>query len=209
MLLPHLGAVVIDGISRVAGAVEVRARPRASDATCPSCGKRSDRVHGRYERALADAAIAGQRVRIRLQVRRFKCMETSCARATFVEQVDGLTMRYGRRSQLLGTMLATIGLALAGRAGARLADRLGLATRVTPCCASCGRCRIVLSVWCRRSASTYPDPVIIPIMVDRYGVIGCAAGCLGSVVVVCVGIFRGFPGRRVGRLVAGTGQVSR
>ncbi|HUO40635.1 MAG TPA: hypothetical protein VMU34_23570 [Mycobacterium sp.] len=47
-------------------------------------------------------------------------------RATFVEQVDGLTRRYGRRSHLLGTMLAAIGLALAGRAGARLADRLGL-----------------------------------------------------------------------------------
>jgi len=126
VLLPHLAAVVIDGIVRVAGAVEVWARPRAGGANCPQCGKHSERVHGRYERRLADAPIAGQPVRIRLQVRRFKCAETSCARATFTEQVDGLTRRYGRRSHLLGTMLAAIGLALAGRAGARLADRLGL-----------------------------------------------------------------------------------
>ncbi len=132
MLLPHLAAVVTDGIVRVAGAVEVWARPRAGGATCPECGKRSERVHSRYERSLADAPIAGQPVRIRLQVRRFKCAETGCARATFAEQVDGLTRRYGRRSQLLGTMLAAIGLALAGRAGARLADRLGLgASRAT------------------------------------------------------------------------------
>ena len=128
MLLPHLAAVVIDGIVRVAGAVEVWARPRAGGATCPECGKRSQRVHSRYERRLADAAIGGQPVRIRLRVRRFRCAETGCARATFAEQVDGLTTRYGRRSQLLDTMLATIGLALAGRAGARLADRLGLGT---------------------------------------------------------------------------------
>ncbi len=128
MLLPHLAAVVTDGIVRVAGAVEVWARPRAGGATCPECGKRSERVHSRYERSLADAPIAGQPVRIRLQVRRFKCAETGCARATFAVQVDGLTRRYGRRSQLLGTMLAAIGLALAGRAGARLADRLGLGT---------------------------------------------------------------------------------
>jgi hypothetical protein len=85
-------------------------------------------VHSRYERRLTDAAIGGQPVRIRLRVRRFRCAETGCARATFAEQVDGLTTRYDRRSQLLGTMLATIGLALAGRARARLADRLGLGT---------------------------------------------------------------------------------
>lgn len=36
----------------------------------------------------------------------------------------GLTVRYGRHSQLLRTMLQAIGLALAGRAGARLALRL-------------------------------------------------------------------------------------
>lgn len=66
MLLPHLAAVVINGIVRAAGAVEVWARPRAGGATCPECGKRSERVHSRYERSLADAAIAGQPVRIRI-----------------------------------------------------------------------------------------------------------------------------------------------
>ena len=92
VLLPHLAAVVIDGIVRVAGAVEVWARPRAGGATCPECGKRSERVHSRYERRLADAAIGGQPVRIRLRVRRFKCAESGCARATFAEQVVAVTL---------------------------------------------------------------------------------------------------------------------
>jgi hypothetical protein len=48
VLLPHLAAVVIDGVVRVAGAVELWARPRAGGATCPECGKRSGRVHSRY-----------------------------------------------------------------------------------------------------------------------------------------------------------------
>ena len=47
------------------------------------------------------------------------------ARVTFVEQVEGLTSRHGRRSMLLRRMLEAIGLALAGRAGARLAAQLG------------------------------------------------------------------------------------
>jgi transposase len=45
---------------------------------------------------------------------------------TFAEQVDGLTTAYARRSPLLRGMLEAIGLALAGRAGARLGEVLGL-----------------------------------------------------------------------------------
>ncbi len=85
-------------------------------------------MHSRYERQLADAAVAGQRVRLCLRVRRFVCRTNDCGVKTFVEQVDGLTTRYGRRTVLLAEMVAAIGVALAGRAGERLAARLGLAT---------------------------------------------------------------------------------
>jgi transposase len=47
---------------------------------------------------------------------------------TFVEQVGGLTTRYARRTVLVRGMLESIGLALAGRAGTRLATALGLPT---------------------------------------------------------------------------------
>jgi transposase len=81
-------------------------------------------VHSRYQRWFDDAGIGGQPVRIRLLVRRFVCGTTACARKTFVEQVEGLTVRYGRRSPLLKAVLESIGLALAGRAGARLTQAL-------------------------------------------------------------------------------------
>jgi transposase len=112
---------VVERIGRVGGVVVIEARARSGTAACPGCGERSDRVHGRYERSLADAAIGGRPVRIRLRVRRFRCVKTSCARRTFVEQVADLTTRYGRRSQLLDRILEAIAVALAGRAGARLA----------------------------------------------------------------------------------------
>jgi Transposase len=44
----------------------------------------------------------------------------------FAEQVPGLTVPYGRRSPVLRAMLEAVGLALAGRPGARLAEVLGL-----------------------------------------------------------------------------------
>jgi hypothetical protein len=84
----------------------------------------SRRVHSRYERRLADTAVAGREVVIQLRVRRFFCASKACAKKTFAEQVPGLTIRYGRVSTALREVLRAIALALGGRAGERLASRL-------------------------------------------------------------------------------------
>ncbi|MGW9046821.1 ISL3 family transposase [Streptomyces lydicus] len=95
-------------------------------AACPGCGAWSTRVHSSYLRFPADAPSAGRRVVLRLRVRRFRCRDTVCARRTFVEQIPGLTRRYGQRTERLRSALTSVGLALAGRAGARLAAALGM-----------------------------------------------------------------------------------
>jgi transposase len=118
--------VVIERIEQVGGSARVWAHPQAVQAECPGCEAVSARVHSRYERRLADAAVAGRRVEIALRVRRFFCDNGECSVRTFAEQVAGLTRRYARRSPPLERMLESIGLALAGRAGARLATSLGL-----------------------------------------------------------------------------------
>ncbi len=89
------------------------------------CGSVSGRVHSRYARRLADAAIGGRRVVIRLAVRRFFCACAGCKRRTFAEQVSGLTIRYARKTPPLRRMLRDIAVALAGRAASRLAGALG------------------------------------------------------------------------------------
>ena len=76
-----------------------------------------------YQRQLADTASGGQEVVIDLQARRFFCGNPGCAKATFAEQVPGLTTRYGRRTCTLQAVLAAVALALGGRA-ARLTGRL-------------------------------------------------------------------------------------
>ena len=64
---------------------------------------------------------------IHLQARRFFCGSDACVKATFAEQVPGLTVRYGRRTCGLDAALEAVGLALGGRAGARLTGRLACA----------------------------------------------------------------------------------
>jgi transposase len=123
---------VVERVQQVEQGVQIWAHGRASTAACPHCGRASARVHSRYQRRLADAAVGGRRVVIRLGMRRFFCDHTDCRARTFTEQIPGLTTRYARRSPLLRRMLEAIGLALAGRAGARLAGALGLpASRTT------------------------------------------------------------------------------
>jgi hypothetical protein len=94
----------------------------ASDlrVACPDCGHRSARVHSRYSRTLADVAAGGCPVLISLVVRRLFCDSAVCGRRTFAEQVEGLTVRYQRRSTLLQHLVEMAGVLLAGRGGARL-----------------------------------------------------------------------------------------
>jgi transposase len=104
--------------------VHVLARTCVAEAACPGCGLVSRRVHSRYERNLADTASGGQEVVICLHARRFFCRNEACAKATFAEQVPGLTTRYGRRTCSLDGVLQAVAMALGGRAGARLSTRL-------------------------------------------------------------------------------------
>ncbi|MBP2055893.1 hypothetical protein J2Z21_008909 [Streptomyces griseochromogenes] len=112
-------------VQRAETIVRVEARSTARQAACPGCGCRSGRVHGSYLRFPRDLPTAGHCVVVVLRVRRFVCTEASCPRKTSVEQVPELTRRFGRRTERLRSTLISVGLAPAGRAGARMADAFG------------------------------------------------------------------------------------
>ncbi|MFE9009835.1 transposase family protein [Streptomyces sp. NPDC007875] len=133
IVLPHLEKALVEWVSLEGGKVEVRARtPEGVVLPCPDCGRVSVRVHSRYRRRLTDVAVGGRSVVIHLRVRRLFCDEPCCPRRTFVEQVDGLSVRYGRYTPLLLGLLQAVGLALAGSAGARVLEVLHVAvSRVT------------------------------------------------------------------------------
>jgi len=125
-LLPHLAGVVVEAAGLTGSRLCIWAHARAEGAVCPRCGQPSGRVHSTYGRRLADAPVGGRQVLIRLAVRRFFCGNPDCPAVTFAEQIDGLTSRRARRTPLQRRMLSGIALALAGRAGSRLAAVLDL-----------------------------------------------------------------------------------
>jgi len=106
--------------------ITIRACPREASAWCPACELRSDRVHSRYDRRLADLPWQGRVVAIAVTVRRFRCDNPVCARRIFVEQLPKVMAAYSRRSRRLAEIQRHIGMALGGAAGGRLAHRLAL-----------------------------------------------------------------------------------
>ncbi|WP_392893163.1 transposase family protein [Streptomyces sp. LN699] len=134
---PFRDSLVFDGIDGVDveaviaafGTVEVAARGREVGSSCPDCGRFSDRVHDRYQHRLKDLPLAEQGFVIRLTVRRFICGATDCPRRTFAEPFSQLTVPHARFTRRLNHALERVGLALAGRAGARSAAQLGLRRR--------------------------------------------------------------------------------
>ncbi|MFC0530409.1 ISL3 family transposase [Phytohabitans kaempferiae] len=122
----HLRQVRVERVEDRPDAVHIHAKVDTDEAACPACQVVSRSVRERYRRRLADTPLGATPVWILLQVRRFNCLNAACSKRTFAEQVPELTVPRGRRSSPLRAMLRHISVALAGRAGARLAAKFAI-----------------------------------------------------------------------------------
>ncbi len=122
-LLP--GGLYLESLSIGTGRVGIRVASEASRSRCPLCGLVSSRVHSRYSRAVSDLPWHGISVTLEVRARRFFCDEASCGRRIFCERLPEIAAR-ARKTDRLEEALLAIALELGGRAGARLAEELGI-----------------------------------------------------------------------------------
>ncbi len=108
--------------------VTILTQPLSASAACPDCSTVSSHLHSRYERTLGDLPWQGRPVVLRVQARRFRCLQPACSRRTFAERLGDVAAAWVRRTGWLGALQHQVGLALGGRAGARLAERLSMPT---------------------------------------------------------------------------------
>src|SRR5205809_3593946 len=95
---------------------------------CPECHQPSARIHGSYQRTVADLPCAGRNVILVLTVRKFVCGTPGCPRKIFTERLPGLVESYARMTSRLIALLQAIALVAGGQKGTRLADRFAIAT---------------------------------------------------------------------------------
>jgi transposase len=98
----------------------------SSGALCPLCHCRSESIHSRYTRVVADLPWAGWAVQLKLHVRRFFCRNQECKGRVFTERLPSVVAPYARRTMRLTNLLTLIGFALGGEAGNVLIERMGL-----------------------------------------------------------------------------------
>ena len=127
-LFPHLTSLRIEHLTVDPDCVTLSVAVRRGSARCPLCDVRSRCIHSRYHRTLADRPISGRRVGLRVQMRRFRCLNVACPRQIFAERLPDLAAPFTRRSQPLQHALTQVGFALGGEVGARLAQSLGMPT---------------------------------------------------------------------------------
>jgi transposase len=128
-LLPDPSCLKLNSVeTQASGRVLIVAAAIGSVACCPACHHTSHSLHSRYSRALHDLPWQGSTVELRLEVRRFRCRSHDCPRITFAEALPAVAAKYGRQTGRLSEAVPAIGYVLGGEAGARLSDRLGMAT---------------------------------------------------------------------------------
>ncbi|MFD9270557.1 ISL3 family transposase [Streptomyces goshikiensis] len=124
LVWPDVEGLAVDGVEVGGDVVWIDLHARQQTVTCPSCGMLAARVHSTYMRRLADRPLGGRRMLLRLKIRRFFCDNDLCSRRTMAEQVPCLTTPYRRRTLAAARIVQAIGMAVGGRAGARLAGYL-------------------------------------------------------------------------------------
>lgn len=148
----------------------IRVRSESAASACPGCGTKSERVHSKYQRHLADLPIAGRSVRLVVLARRFHCDVVVCGRRIFVERFGADVLApWARRTSRLEHIVHHLGLALGGRPGASFAQRLMLPVSNDT----------LLRVVRRRGSPRFVPPTVIGIddwawrRNQRYGTIIC------------------------------------
>lgn len=124
-LFPDLPDVVIEHV-HIANEITVTLRASSPTAACPCCGTVSKQVQSRYTRRLHDLPWSGRPVHLVVQVRRFFCKKSICARRIFAEQLSELCQPHAQRTKRLQEGLSQLGLAVGGQTGARIGSALGM-----------------------------------------------------------------------------------
>lgn len=106
--------------------IVLEAQGTAPFGVCPTCGVTSSYVHARYLRRPHDLPWRGRPVRLRLQVRRFRCLQPTCPRHTFAEPFEPVLRRYAHFTADAAATLLTFGRAAGAAVGHRLAACSGM-----------------------------------------------------------------------------------
>jgi transposase len=126
--LPLPSTLSIDTVEQRSQMLLVSLHATSSSVPCPRCGTAGSRIHSRYYRTVTDVTCGGQRVVLKLLVRKWVCALASCPQRIFAERFPGLVQTYARMTERLIQALQSVGSTTNGADGARMLSRLAMPT---------------------------------------------------------------------------------
>ncbi len=127
-LLPRVPGLRFEQAQLQDRTLMVTLRTESATALCPTCANPSSAVHSRYTRMPQDLPWGGYAVRLMLHVRKFFCHTSTCSQRIFTERLSGVVQPLSRKTVRLHDLLQVVAFAVGGEAGARLSERLGMAS---------------------------------------------------------------------------------
>lgn len=150
-VLPKAPGLKLENCAIDAESISFALTSTSLPVACPICGHKTARLHSHYGRVVADLPWGARRVRLLLNVRKFRCSRKECPRQIFTERLSDLLEPYARKTVRLHEVLELVGFALGGNAGVRLIGRLGMEASAT-----------TLLRYIREAAiASYPAPEVI------------------------------------------------
>jgi transposase len=124
-LLPKIPGLSLEKIKLESNILKLVTTIRTKSSFCSVCGHKSSRIHSCYVRRLSDLPWAGIKTTLFLKVHKFFCDNPECSRKIFTQRLEGLKA-YARRTTRESSQLVSIGMAIGGNGGSRLAMKLGM-----------------------------------------------------------------------------------
>lgn len=93
--------LTVDTVERSAEGLIITLHATTSTVFCPICGTAGSRIHSRYTRTVSNLTVCGQRLILKLLVRKWVCPSDSCPQRIFAEPFVGVVRRYARMTDRL------------------------------------------------------------------------------------------------------------
>jgi transposase len=128
ILLPYPDQLSLDEYRLSTDTLDLNISNHTLTAQCTNCGAPATRIHGHYQRLLADLPCCGRQIHIHWTVRRFFCDSPSCPKITFTEQLPTFAHKYARKTKRLSDKLYRLGLEIGGEMGKRVSKNFDIFT---------------------------------------------------------------------------------